>query len=165
MAASGIDIRLTPSRSRSLGQEIDAVAGHEDEEEVALAPAYDEGLDDVDRLDTARLGRLGEAAHRPVPDDPVRQPGRLDGGQRPLLAGHGRAPTLPTARAASRLPAASAVSGSGCSSQEARKPAANASPAPVVSTTSTPRSAGALALMKPCCHSAPSAPSLTTTSR
>ena len=64
---------------------------------------------------------------------------------------YGRAPTLPIAWAANRLPLARAVSGSGCSSQDARKPAAKASPAPVVSTT---RGASHVARVLPA-HAAP----------
>ena len=54
-----------------LGPRDDPVARHEHEQEVVLAAPHDDGLHDVDRLDSTGRGRLREAAHRPVPDHPV----------------------------------------------------------------------------------------------
>src|SRR5262245_37423863 len=77
----------------------------------------------------------------------------------------GRAPVPRTARAASLAPARSAVAGTAPPSQQPGQPAANASPAPVVSTgpatgSATPYSGAETASH----HTAPPAPSLTTTS-
>ena len=80
------------------------------------------------------------------------------------LTESGRPPTCDTAGCdANRHPAASAASGPAPSSQGGRNPPANASPAPAVSTTSV-LFAGALIEPAVLRQSAPSSPSLTTTS-
>src|SRR2546423_2224541 len=76
----------------------------------------------------------------------------------------GRAPASPNARAASRQPLASASIGGFLSSQGGRKPAQNASPAPVPSTNFSTGFAGTRTGPRPFANTAPSGPSFTTTS-
>src|SRR5690606_16554831 len=62
------------------------VAGHEDEEIVALAATHDQGLDEPARLDAARRRGLREAAHRIVARHLERDAGRAQGSHRSFLA-------------------------------------------------------------------------------
>ena len=60
----------------------DAVAGHEHEQEVILSAAYHERLDHIGGRHATCRCRLGQAAHRAVPDHAVGKADGLGGRQR-----------------------------------------------------------------------------------
>ncbi len=87
VSASGIDIRLTPSRARSLGHEMPRSPGTSTSRKSSSPRRTTRVLMMRRGVDPASLGRCGEAVDRSVPGHGVLDPGRREGGHRGVLAG------------------------------------------------------------------------------